>query len=401
MLKRAWAPGLIGMVVGMTMGCSSSPSGSKYDGEGNGGSGGAGGAGGQAGGSPSDGGPVDAPGFDVPVDPGTPLCPTSGRIMSGTTASPLPDDVEVVSPLNLPRFLVLNDTAAFWSDKTTIHRIDLGTGTDTVILDRSNVGLFDTNSMQGLALDGDTIYFGEAGITQAYGVAKMPAAGGTPTTIVAGNSMWQVTVSGGFIYYYDAGQLQIGRAPVGGGTPTILVRDVNPGQLLVVGGYLYFVHPITSSLEANVLRVPVTAQAPTGSTDGGIVPLGTEVVAPGDHYASNGIAADSTALYFDDDNRVMKVALAGGAATTLYTAPDHPGNFGLTDTTRVGAVLPANGKLYWDLELGPCSDIMWSSTDGTGVGSRVHGVSSPGALFANATHLYFVSANWQLLRIPL
>ena len=385
--------------IGMVVGCSS-PSGSKSDGAG---TGGAGGGGGQAGVSPSDGGdgPVDAPGFEVFVDPGTPLCPTTGRIMPGTAASPLPDGVEVVSPLNLPRALVLDDSTAFWIDKTTIHRIDLATGTDTVILDRSNVGTFDTNSMQGLALDGDTVYFGEAGISAAYGVAKMPAAGGTPTTIVPGNSMWQVTVSGGFIYYYDAGQQQIGRAPVGGGTATILVRDVNPGQLLVVGSYLYFVHPITNSLDANVLRVPVTAQAPTGSTDGGIVPLGTEVVAPGDHYASNGIAADSTALYFDDDNRVMKVLLAGGTATPLYQAPDHPGNFGVTDTTRIGAVLPTNGKVYWDLELGPCSDIMWSSTDGSGVGSRVHGVSGPGALFANATHLYFVSSNWQLLRIPL
>jgi len=387
-------------MIGLVVGCSS-PSGSKPDG-GTGGTGGTG-TGGQAGVSPSDAGdgPTDTPGgFDVFIDPGTPLCPTSGPITPGTSAAPLPDGVEVVAPLNLPRALVLNDTTAFWIDKTNIHRVDLATGADTVILDRSNVGTFSTNSMQGLALDGDTVYFGEAGINQAYGVAKMPAAGGTPTTIVTGNSLWQVTVSNGFIYYYDAGQLQIGRAPVGGGTPTILVRDVNPGQLLVVGNYLHFVHPITNSLDANVLRVPVTAQAPTGSADGGIVPLGAEVVAPGDHYASNGIAADSMALYFDNDNRVMKVSLTGGNATMIYQAPDHSGDFGTTNTTRVGAVLPANGKLYWDLELGPCSDIMWSSTDGAGIGSRVHGVSSPGALFANATHLYFVSANRQLLRIP-
>src|SRR5262245_25241643 len=235
MLRFACFGGVIGMV-GIVVGCSS-PGGSRFDGEGNGGMGGAGGQAG-AGGSPNDGGPGDAPFFDVPVDPGTPLCPTTGPILPGSSSSPLPDGVEVVAPLTQPRALVLNDTTAYWTDKTSIHRIDLATGADTVILDRSNVGGFSTNSMQGLALDGDTIYFGEAGINQAYGVAKMPVTGGTPTTIVTGNSMWQVTVSGGFVYYYDAGQLQIGRAPVGGGTPTIMVKDVNPGQLLVSGGYL-------------------------------------------------------------------------------------------------------------------------------------------------------------------
>ena len=44
---------------------------------------------------------------------------------------------------------------------------------------------------------------------------------------------------------------------------------------------------------------------------------------------------------------------------------------------------------------------MWSNADGTGVGSRVHGVLAPGALFANTTHLYFVAFSKQVLRIPL
>jgi hypothetical protein len=44
---------------------------------------------------------------------------------------------------------------------------------------------------------------------------------------------------------------------------------------------------------------------------------------------------------------------------------------------------------------------MWSSSDGSGVGSRVHGVFAPGGLTANATHLYFLSGGEQLLRIPL
>jgi hypothetical protein len=41
------------------------------------------------------------------------------------------------------------------------------------------------------------------------------------------------------------------------------------------------------------------------------------------------------------------------------------------------------------------------SSDGSGVGSRVHGVFAPGGLAANATHLYFLSGGKQLLRIPL
>ena len=57
--------------------------------------------------------------------------------------------------------------------------------------------------------------------------------------------------------------------------------------------------------------------------------------------------------------------------------------------------------MFWDQGEGRCSDVMWANSDGSGVGSRVRGVLSPGALFANATHLYFIVFGKQLLRIPL
>ena len=371
------------------------------------GTGGAAGSGGTvaSGGTVGSGGATgnpDGAAADIFVDPGTALCPTSGTIMPGTAANPLPDDVEIVSAVSTTssvRFVAASDTAFFWSDQRTIHRVDASTGTDAVILDRSTAG----NSMQGLAVDGDTVYFGEAGIMKAFGVAKVAATGGTPTTIVPGNSMWQVTVANGYIYYYDAGLQEIGRAPVAGGAPQILVRDVDPaGPLAVANGYVYFVHPRTNFTQANVLRVPITAMAPPStSPDVLLMPVGAEVVAPGDHYAADGVAANGTTLYFDDDNRVMMVPLAGGTATKIYQAPDKQGSFGLTETTRIGFVLPAKEKVYWTADAGRCSDLMWSSADGSNVGSRVHGVFAPGGLAANATHLYFLSGGNQLLRIPL
>src|SRR6185369_3529628 len=111
----------------------------------------------------------------------------------------------------------------------------------------------------------------------------------------------------GDIYYYDAGLQEIGRAPVAGGTPQILVRDVDPaGPIAVANGYVYFVHPRVNFTQANVLRVPITAKAPPStSPDVLLMPVGAEVVAPGDHFKADGVAADQTTLYFDDDNRVM------------------------------------------------------------------------------------------------
>jgi len=413
----------VGLVIVWVVGvaCSSSKS-ANPDGGGGGsvGSGGAdpnGGAAGSNGGAVGSGGLGDSGGTigndasvgdldgstaEVFVDPGTALCPTTGPIMPGTSAKPLPDDVEVVGSVNSAssvRFVAASDTAFFWSDQKTIHRVDASSGADTVILDRSTAG----NSMQGLAVDGDTVYFGEAGIMKAFGVGKVAATGGTATTIVPGNSMWQVTVADGDIYYYDAGLQEIGRAPVAGGTPQILVRDVDPaGPIAVANGYVYFVHPRVNFTQANVLRVPITGMAPPStSPDVLLMPVGAEVVAPGDHFKADGVAADQTTLYFDDDNRVMMVPLAGGTATKIYQAPDKPGNFGSTETTRIGFVLPAKGKVYWTTDAGRCPDVMWSSSDGSSVGSRVHGVFAPGGLAANATHLYFLSGGMQLLRIPL
>jgi len=405
------------MGVAALVACSSSKGTNSNGGSGGGaGSGGAvGGAGGGTvlgtGGTVASGGTIGSGGAtgnpdgsvaDIFVDPGTALCPTSGSIMPGAPSNPLPDDVEVlgaVTSTSSVRFVAASDTAFFWSDQRTIHRVDASSGTDAIILDRSTAG----NSMQGLAVDGDTVYFGEAGIMKAFGVAKIAATGGTATTIVPGNSMWQVTVADGYVYYYDAGLQEIGRAPVAGGAPQILVRDVNPaGPLAVADGYVYFVHPRTNFTQANVLRVPITAMAPPStSPDVLLMPVGAEVVAPGDHFAADGVAANQTTLYFDDDNRVMMVPLAGGTATKIYQAPDKPGSFGSTETTRIGFVLPAKGKVYWTADAGRCSDLMWSSSDGTNVGSRVHGVFAPGGLAANATHLYFLSGGTQLLRIPL
>jgi hypothetical protein len=396
--------GLVMVAVGV-LACSSSKSTNPGSGTGGvpsggaiGSSGGAVGSGGAIGSGGATGNP-DGSTAEVFVDPGTALCPTAGSIMPGTSASPLPDDVEVLTSVSSVRFVAASDTAFFWSDQRTIHRVDASSGAETVILDRSTAG----NSMQGLAVDGDTVYFGEAGIMKAFGVARVAATGGAATTIVPGNSMWQVTVADGYVYYYDAGLQEIGRVPVAGGTPQILVRDVDPaGPLAVANGYVYFVHPRTNFDQANVLRVPITAMAPPStSPDVLLMPVGAEVVAPGDNYAADGVAANQTTLYFDDANRVMMVPLAGGAASQIYQAPDKEGDFGLTETTRIGHVLPANGKVYWTTDAGRCSDVMWSSSDGSSVGSRVHGVFAPGGLVANATHLYFLSGGKQLLRIPL
>jgi len=399
---------VLGALVSGVSGCSSGGGTS-----GTGGSGGATGKGGAGGGNLTGTGGAGMStdgGVDRYIPPVNPLCPSNGPIVQGST--PLPDGVEIVATVgdsnsgivNL-RDMIVAGGYVYWTTETTIMRVPVTGGTPAKLLDRSSVNNVSIGWLQ-VDSNSNTLYFTEVGPDQ---VAKMPADGsGAPTTIAKRNSPWQLVLANGVVYFYDGAYGEIDRVPATGGTPTPMVLGVAPSDgMTVANGYLYFINPRSNSFDVHLVRVPITATAPpadAGTTipDGGSssVPPPAEDVVVTDNYDTNGVVSDGTSLYWDQDNMVMKAPLgAHVTSTALATLPDHSGDFGTSDTTYVGSVVVDSGMLYWSSELS-CSDIVRAATDGSGQTPIVHQVAFPAYLAVDATHVYWLAANSQILRAP-
>jgi hypothetical protein len=257
------------------------------------------------------------------------LCPKGGPIL--LTAGALPDHVEAASdPLANAIGVTIAGGYAYWATETVIHRISLATKVDTVLLDHSSAD----NRISGFAVDGAALYFDESGFYQPTGLAKMAADGSDmPVALGASDEVSSVTAKDGYVYYYDGRAGGIARLPAAGGTPTVLVHADAVG-LMVAGGYVYFVHPHANADNYHVFRVPIDAQAV--ATDmppaNGAVPLpGAEVVASVGPFGA-WPAADDTSVFWGDAGTLMKAPLAGGTPSMVATAPT---------TTTSAACLPA------------------------------------------------------------
>lgn len=363
------------------------------------GSGGASGASGASGGVAGNG--EGGSGGMVPMNP---LCPASGPIVAGST--PLPDGVEVASVETDAKFLAVSDTHAYWANDKLIRRISVADNTEEVIVDRSDTDF----TIQGLAIDEDNVYFSEAGLIRpvpVLGVAKAPLDGsGEPTSIAsegpeATSSMGIITAADGYVYFFNNRTSEIARVSADGGDPTVMLREANPTTMIVAGGYLWFMHPRTNAIDnVNLLRVPVDAEAPPEGTPSEAVnvPPGAEAVAPVYNYGATGVSADADYLYYDDENKVMRVPIEGGTPEIITEAEDQSG-FAGPETTYVNAIVPSTTGVLWEAG-GSCGPILESAFDGSSTTNFIEAVRSPTLLSVNRTHLYF-SAGGQILRAPL
>lgn len=357
------------------------------------------GGGGATGGSPGGtGGRADA-GADAPVVSEDPLCPRNGPIVAGPT--PLPDGVEIVSSATDVEFLAVTDSHAYWANETKIFRSPLTGGAETVIVDRTA----SRNHIEGIAVAGEFVYWSDSGINNALGVARAPVDGsGAPTSVIAGNSYQHVVVADDYVYSNDLGSREIVRAPVTGGARTVLMRDVFPSKMAVAAGYLWVVHPyVNATANVNLLRIPVATVAPSPDAgvvgDGGInVPPGAERVTPVSNFHTDGVTADATHIFYDDDSKAMRVPIAGGTPNIVRKIPDTSDMFGAV-THYMGVVVPYAGSVYWAPESSGCEPLYRSSGDGMTHTPYVQKINGPWAIAVSATHVY-LAVRRQVLRVP-
>jgi len=415
-VRASWAVVGIGLLV---LGCSSSDPKAKTEASGgtgnaagdsgvaNGGAFAASGAGGGSarGGASSQGGTGGTAGASVSSNP---LCPAKGPVVKGAT--PFADGVEVVSTENDARFLVVSEQFVYWANNNVIKRLSVENNSVETVVDRSKTSF----KIQGLAVDETNVYFSESGASAVapgpLGVAKAPLDGKSEPISLANegpgataSSMAGITVAAGYVYYLNLRTQEFARVSVDGGEPTIIVRTVNPSMMTVAGGFLWFMHPRTNTIDnVHLLRVPIDAVAPPADTPSSAinVPPGAEVIAPVFNYQPTAVSADATHVYYDDENKVMQVPIAGGTPEIIAQAADTDGFVGSKNTTYVGYIVPTKSGVFWDADSGGCVPVWKSALDGSSTEVAVQTVNYPALLGANATHLYF-SASGQILRVPL
>jgi hypothetical protein len=150
-------------------------------------------------------------------------------------------------------------------------------------------------------------------------VNVVPASAGCATTVgsVAGFSDMglSVAVSGGTLYWADAGHGTVKSQPAGGGPVTVLaMNEKAPHALAVNGPSVYWLSwvagapgaggaaPITATLRKAAGGAPTDVVSATSET-GGILGFA--------------VSADGTTIYFSSGTSVKKVAAGGGAATEI------------------------------------------------------------------------------------
>jgi len=300
----------------------------------------------------------------------------------------------VGSMVYLPNWAVVDAIAIYWVNREIVHRMTIADGRDEVLYQvPSTFG----RSIQGMDIDSQFIYFFESS-SEGMGLLRLPLVGGAaPTVLMAVRNVSELVVSNGFIYYNSFERLgTISRVPVTGGTPVDLVRDISPRGILVAGGYVWFVNPDSSIAPIRLLRVPITAQAPTWDggvpADAGTLPVGAEDVGPAAVFGANPVS-DGTNVYFGAEAAVMKVPIAGGTPVKIAEAPQSGGI--LASSNFVRALLAVDNVLYWSED--DCFVALHKITpDGVAQTSPV-GAIAAAFLFANATHV-FVSNGFEFLR---
>ena len=146
---------------------------------------------------------------------------------------------------------------------------------------------------------------------KAFGVAKLPATGGTPTTIVPGNSMWQMTVSGDCSTTTTPACRRSGACRSAEARPRFWFVTSTPVRCWWRADTCTSFTP-APTLQANVLRVPGNSRgAPSVSPMSFSYRPAPRSLLRAITTRADGVSANQTTLYYDNDNRVMMVPLTG------------------------------------------------------------------------------------------
>jgi hypothetical protein len=225
-------------------------------------------------------------------------------------------------------------------------------------------GTIDTGSVNGLAIDATHVYWGDLRYDGTY-VKKAPLAGGSETTLANVETPEVAFVAGNQVYW--RGSTVDGIDPTffaiatDGGSPTVIV----PETVYAVasnGTTVAWVH-FTGTGKNGLEVVPVGGGAPTTIAQLAGVP--------------DNLAMDDTAVYAAISSSIVRVSLADGSQSVLFS-----------DSTLLGVKLAVDGaNVYW-IEGGDVRQIAKTGGAPTTLASRP-GTGTGTAIAVDATHVYW------------
>ncbi len=241
-----------------------------------------------------------------------------------------------VSGQEVPSALAIDSTNVYWvnlgstypSKDGQVMMMPQGGGTPVALATEQK-------TPYAITVDSDNVYWTNQGSLMGDGtIMAVPIAGGTPTTLASGQgNPTSLAVNSTAVYWVNSDSIALAWAPLHGGTPATLasngiIEDTYLNGIALSADHVYWADPYHGC----VASVPLSG--------GSVVTLWQQ-----SGWYPDAVAVDSQNVYWvtggspTDNNYndlVVKMPLAGGAATTLATTD------GLPETITV-----ANEMVYW------------------------------------------------------
>lgn len=226
---------------------------------------------------------------------------TTGRVMRVSSGGGTP--VTLAWGQASPQWSIAVDGASvFWTNFDSgggqTMRLPKGGGTSVTLASSG------TGNPWGISVDATSVYWA---IRDQNAVVSVPIGGGAVSTLAAMQPLpGSTAVDATFLYWTTFGTDGMGgsgtvmKVPKSGGTPVTLVSGQSPGSVAVDATSVYW-------LSGGVQKVPLSGGTPSTLATGGT------------DYGSGGIALDGAYVYWGNGQDMMKVPKSGGASVTLAT----------------------------------------------------------------------------------
>ena len=270
--------------------------------------------------------------------------------------------------------IAVDSTRVYWTADTTVTGALLDGGGATTLA----TGLDNAN---GIAVDSTGVYF-TSWASQADDrgtVTRIPLDGGAPVTLTTGFWVNPIALSHGAIYGTGNMDLQVPgagaflvSAPVGGGPATKLApASVANSNYLYTPGVAVdatSVYWAWSGDPAPVMKIALAGGAST------TLAMGNRIT---------GIAADGASVYWNNggDDTVMKVPSGGGSATAIATGLNGLGGI----ATDGQYVYVTSGRL--------CGSVLKIAVDGSSIATLATGQVGASAIAVDATSVYWAASS--------